>query len=62
MRFVTTSPTGVGVVTWVLSAAAAAAEERAGFDSRFWMKALDAANDAEALGGFREACMGNADG
>lgn len=61
MRFVTVSPTGVGVVTWVRRAAAAAAEERSPFDSAFLMKAFVAAREAEELGGgaARWGCMGN---
>lgn len=55
MRFVTVSPTGGGVVTWVRRAAAAAALERVGLDSRFFKKACDAASDADALAG---ACRG----
>jgi len=51
MRFVTVSPTGVGVVTWVRRAAAAAADERSPLDSAFLMKALEAASEADALGG-----------
>jgi hypothetical protein len=51
MRLVTVSPTGVGVVTWVRRAAAAAAEERSPWDSAFLRKALVAAREADALGG-----------
>jgi hypothetical protein len=51
MRFVTVSPTGVGVVTWVRRAAAAAAEERSPFDSAFLIKAFVAAREADELGG-----------
>ena len=58
MRFVTVSPTGVGVVTCVRRAAAAAAEERSPLDSAFLMKAFEAAREAEALvGGARWGCM-----
>ena len=57
MRFVTVSPTGVGVVVWVRRAAAAAAEDRAPLDSRSRMKALVAASEAEAEGGRFEVCM-----
>lgn len=53
MRFVTVSPTGVGVVTWVRRAAAAAADERLPLDSRSLTKAFVAARDADALGGAR---------
>ena len=52
MRFVTVSPTGVGVVAWVRRAAAAAADERAPVDSRSRIKALVAAREAEALAGW----------
>jgi hypothetical protein len=55
---VTVSATGVGVVVWVRRAAAAAADERSPLDSAFLMKALEAAREAEALGGgARWACM-----
>jgi hypothetical protein len=57
MRLVTVSPTGVGVVTWVRSAAAAAALERFGFDSRSLTNALVAASEADALAGARWGCM-----
>jgi hypothetical protein len=55
MRFVTVSPTGVGVVTWVRSAAAAAALDRLGLDSRSLTNAFVAASEAEAdaFGGAR---------
>jgi hypothetical protein len=60
MRLVTVSPTGVGVVTWVRRAAAAAADERSPLDSAFFMKALEAASEADALGGgARWGCMGD---
>jgi hypothetical protein len=60
MRLVTVSPTGVGVVTWVRRAAAAAADERSPLDSAFFMKAFEAASEADALGGGdRWGCMGN---
>jgi hypothetical protein len=59
MRFVTVLPTGVGVVACVRRAAAAAADERSPLDSAFLMKALEAASEADALGGgARWACMG----
>lgn len=57
IRFVTVSPTGVGVVEWVRRAAAAAAEDKAPLDSRSRMKAFVAAREADALGGARGACM-----
>jgi hypothetical protein len=57
MRFVTVSPTGVGVVTWVRRAAAAAALERFGLDSRSLTNALVAASEADALGGARWGCI-----
>jgi hypothetical protein len=57
MRFVTVSPTGVGVVTWVRSAAAAAALDRLGLDSRSRTNALVAASEADALGGARWGCI-----
>lgn len=53
MRFVTVSPTGGGVVTWVRRAAAAAALERFGFDSRSLRNACVAASEADALVGVR---------
>jgi hypothetical protein len=49
MRLVMVSPTGVGVVTWVRKAAAAAALERFGLDSRSLRKACEAAREADAL-------------
>lgn len=55
MRFVTVSPTGVGVAGWVRRAAAAAAEDSAPLDSRSRRKALVAAREAEALGTLLEA-------
>lgn len=59
MRFVTVSPTGVGVVTWVRKAAAAAADERSPCDSAFFIKAFEAASEADALGGgARWGCIG----
>jgi hypothetical protein len=58
MRLVTVAPTGVGLEGCVRRAAAAAAEEREPLDSRSRMKALVAASDAEALGGFFALCMG----
>ena len=57
IRFVTVSPTGVGVVLWVRRAAAAAAEDNAPLDSRSRTKALVAAREADALGGLFEACI-----
>jgi hypothetical protein len=57
MRFVTVSPTGVGVVTWVRSAAAAAALDRFGLDSRSLTNAFVAASEADALGGARWGCI-----
>lgn len=51
MRFVTTSPTGVGLVVCERRAAAAAALERFASEAWFLTKALEAASDAEALGG-----------
>lgn len=57
MRFVTVSPTGVGVVVCVRSAAAAAAEERAPLDSRSRRKAFVAAREADALAGLLGACI-----
>lgn len=57
MRFVTVSPTETGVATCVRRAAAAAALERLGLDSRSLTKALVAASDADALGGARWAWM-----
>jgi hypothetical protein len=60
MRFVTVSPTGVGVVTWVRSAAAAAALGRFGLDSRSLTNAFEAARDADALGSARWGCIGKA--
>jgi hypothetical protein len=61
MRLVTVSPTGVGVVTCVRRAAAAAAEERSPLDSAFLMKAVVAAREADELGGSaaRWGCMGD---
>lgn len=53
MRLVTVSPTGVGVVTCVRKAAAAAALERPPLDSWFLWKALVAAREADALGAAR---------
>lgn len=53
MRLVTVSPTGVGVVTWVRRAAAAAALDRLGLDSRSRTNAFVAARDADALAGAR---------
>jgi hypothetical protein len=49
MRLVMVSPTGVGVVTWVRKAAAAAALERFGLDPRSFRNACEAARDADAL-------------
>jgi hypothetical protein len=57
MRFVTVSPTGVGVVTWVRRAAAAAALDRLGLDSRSLTNAFVAASEADALGGARWGCI-----
>lgn len=57
IRFVTVSPTGVGVGVWVRRAAAAAAEERAPLDSRSRRKAFVAAREADALGVLLEACI-----
>lgn len=57
MRLVTVSPTGVGVVTWVRRAAAAAALDRLGLDSRSLTKALVAAREADALAGARWGCI-----
>ena len=51
MRLVWTSLTGVGVVVWERSAAAAAAEERLAFEMRFARKACAAAVAAAAVGG-----------
>jgi hypothetical protein len=51
MRFVTSSPTGVGLEVWERKAAAAAALERFASEAWFLTKAVEAASDAEALGG-----------
>ena len=51
MRFVTSSPTGVGLDVWERRAAAAAALERFASEAWFLTKALVAASDADALGG-----------
>lgn len=47
MRFVCRLPTGSGVVVWLLSAAAAAAEESLGLGSAWLMYAEEAAAAAE---------------
>ena len=57
IRFVTVSPTGVGDVACVRSAAAAAAEDKAPLDSRSRMKAFVAAREADAEGGLFGACI-----
>jgi hypothetical protein len=57
MRLVTVSPTAVGGDGCACKAAAAAAEESEPFDFRSCKKALEAASDAEALGGVFGACM-----
>lgn len=51
MRFVCISPTGVGVVVWERSAAAAAALESCVFEALLARKACAAAVEAAALGG-----------
>jgi hypothetical protein len=57
MRLVTVSPTRVGAVTCVRKAAAAAADDKAGFESRALVKACTAAREADGVGGFRwKAC------
>ena len=57
IRFVCTSLTGVGLVVWVRSAAAAAADERATLEARFARKACAAAVAAAGVVGvFRAAC------
>lgn len=57
MRLVTVSPTGVGVETWVRRAAAAAALDRLGLDSRSLTNAFVAAREADALAGARWGCI-----
>lgn len=61
MRLVIVSPTGGGVMTCVRNAAAAAALERFGFDSRSLTKAWAAARDADGLAlafeSTREGCI-----
>lgn len=51
MRFVTVSPTGVGLEVWERRAAAAAALERVASEAWLRTKAVEAASDADALGG-----------
>ena len=57
MRFVTVSPTAVGGIGCVRKAAAAAEEESDALDFWSFRKALDAAREAEALGGGFGACV-----
>ena len=57
IRLVCISPTGVGVVVWERSAAAAAALERFALEVRLARKACAAAVDAAAVGVVLAGCM-----